>query len=33
MLRTGNVPEDFAFERTPSLLLSYLGAAKKRAAR
>lgn len=29
MLRTGSVPEDFAFETTPSLRLSYLGAARK----
>ena len=29
MLRTGSVPADFAFETTPSLMLSYLGVAKK----
>lgn len=30
MLCTGVVPEDFAFVQTPSLLLSYLGVARKR---
>jgi 2-polyprenyl-6-hydroxyphenyl methylase/3-demethylubiquinone-9 3-methyltransferase len=29
MLRTGIVPPDFSFELTPSLLLSYLGVARK----
>jgi 2-polyprenyl-6-hydroxyphenyl methylase/3-demethylubiquinone-9 3-methyltransferase len=29
MLRTGVVPEDFAFVQTPSLLLSYIGAARR----
>lgn len=31
MLITGRVPEDFAFRFTPSLLISYLGMAVKRA--
>jgi 2-polyprenyl-6-hydroxyphenyl methylase / 3-demethylubiquinone-9 3-methyltransferase len=29
MLRTGVVPDDFSFVLTPSLMLSYLGAARK----
>jgi hypothetical protein len=29
MLRTGVVPEDFSFVRTKSLMLSYLGVARK----
>ncbi len=32
MLRTGIVPEDFTFKFTPSLLLSYIGVARKAAS-